>query len=117
MNLIKIALSNICILVCVTDLAGQDLSAGKPIDYVSTDYISRTVKKLEDKYSSLESKIIKATQKSLDRLKRNEKKIIRRVHSQDPVAANSLSQSTKLYDDLLKKVSADSLSYWKIRPY
>lgn len=116
MNLIKIALSNICILVCVTDLAGQDLSAGKPIDYVSTDYISRTVKKLEDKYSSLESKIIKATQKSLDRLKRNEKKIIRRVHSQDPVAANSLSQSTKLYDDLLKKVSADSLSYLQTQP-
>lgn len=110
MNLIKIALSNICILACLSDLPGQELSAGKPVNYIPTDYISRTVQKLERKYSSLESKIIKATRKSLDRLKRNEKKIIRQGHSQDTVAANSISQSSLLYDDLLNRISVDSLS-------
>lgn len=109
MNLIKISLFAVCILACLSGLPGQELSIGKPTNYISTDFISRTVQKLERKYSSLESKIIKETRRSLNWLKKSEKKLIGRVHTNDSIAANSISQSSRLYDDLIKRISIDSL--------
>ncbi|HTE28067.1 hypothetical protein [Flavitalea sp.] len=65
----------------------------------------RFLAKLESKATKLESKVVSETQKSLDRLKRQEQKLKKRLMKKDSVAARELfADSERQYDELISKM-------------
>jgi hypothetical protein len=69
----------------------------------------RFLAKLESKASRLEAKVVSETEKSIDRLKRQEQKLKNRLMKKDSVAAKQLfADSEKQYDELIEKMRSGS---------